>query len=148
MPTEKREKKTAAGRVLKPSGPEQVAAYLDRLDHPRKAEIEAVRRLIFESDDRLAERIKWNAPSFHLGEEDVLTFQLRAKDSFLLVLHRGAKRKEAVSGERLFEDTTGLLEWAAPDRATIKLTDMADVEAKRETLTEVVRRWIEAVQSS
>ena len=47
----------------------------------------------------------------------------------------------------LFEDSTGLLEWVTTDRATIKLTDISDVESKKEKLAAVVAKWIEVTCS-
>jgi hypothetical protein len=43
----------------------------------------------------------------------------------------------------LFDDTTGLLNWVAGDRAIVKFTDMNDVKAKKEKLAEVITKWIE-----
>jgi uncharacterized protein YdhG (YjbR/CyaY superfamily) len=42
---------------------EQVEAYLATLDHPHKAEIAAVRTIILNANDKIAERIKWKVPS-------------------------------------------------------------------------------------
>ncbi|WP_212980798.1 DUF1801 domain-containing protein [Paenibacillus azoreducens] len=87
--------------------------------------------------------IKWNAPSYRYQGEDRVTFNLRGKDGFLLVFHCGAKVKERAGNEPLIDDTTGLLKWAAADRATVKLKNMADVIAKKEQLAEVIRKWLE-----
>ncbi len=59
------------------------------------------------------------------------------------MFHRGAKVKDNMGNEPLFEDNTGILEWVAADRATVKFIDMNDVNAKRETLVEVVNKWLE-----
>lgn len=136
-------KKTSGKNAVKLSGPEQVTEFMNILDHPLKPEIEAVRNIILSAHPQLKEHIKWNAPSFHYQGEDRVTFNLRGKDSLLLVFHCGAKVKERTSKEPLFEDTTGLLEWATSDRATIKLTDMEDVAAKIEKLVEVINKWLE-----
>ena len=127
---------------MKKSGHEQVAQFLEELQHPLKREIEVVRKIILSADERLSEQIKWNAPSFCLNNEDRITFNLRGKGYFLLVFHCGAKAKPKGS-EPLFDDATGLLEWAAADRATAKFTDMEDVNAKREKLAEVIAKWLE-----
>jgi hypothetical protein len=47
----------------------------------------------------------------------------------------------------LFDDTTGLLDWLAVDRAIVKFTDLNDVKAKQDKLTEVINRWIEVTSS-
>ncbi len=124
------------------SGTEQVEQYLSKLEHPLKPEIEAVRRIVLAADERLTEQIKWNAPSFCVNGEDRITMNLRSKGGgLLLVFHRGAKTNRD-SFE--YRDETGLLEWAAADRATVKLADMNDVEAKKERLTQAVANWIAA----
>lgn len=123
------------------AGTEQVEQYLSKLEHPLKAEIEEVRRIVLAADDRLTEHVKWNAPSFCVDGEDRITMNLRGRESFLLVFHRGAKAKQ--DGFE-FQDDTGLMEWAAADRATVKLGDMNDVQEKRERLAQAVADWIKA----
>jgi len=121
------------------TGSERVEAYLRDLEHPMKREIEAVRRIILGADERLTEHIKWNAPSFCVSGEDRVTMNLRGKGTILLVFHRGAKVKQ----DRFeYQDDTGLLEWASPDRATVKLGDMKDVEEKSERLGQAISQWI------
>jgi len=135
----------AGGRKRdKPSGPEQVAAYMRELEHPLKEEIAEVRRIVLASDGRLTETIKWNAPSFCVDGEDRITFQLQGKGFFRLIFHCGAKVRGAAGKERLYEDRTGLLEWASADRAIAKFTNMDDVRRKERQLRETVVRWIEA----
>jgi hypothetical protein len=45
-----------------------VETFLGALDHPRKPEIVALRRIILGVDSSIREDIKWNAPSFHTTE--------------------------------------------------------------------------------
>jgi hypothetical protein len=91
----------------------------------------------------LSEHVKWNAPSFCFHNEDRVTFNLHGNGFFRLVLHRGAKIKESVNLKRYFDDVQGFMEWVAADRATIKFTDIKDVESKSELLKEVVRWWVD-----
>ncbi|WP_246469249.1 DUF1801 domain-containing protein [Cohnella nanjingensis] len=116
---------------------------MERLEHPFKAEIEEVRRIILSANDQLTEHIKWNAPSFCIHGEDRITFQLQGKGFFRLIFHRGAKVKDQTPSGHLWEDDNGLLEWLAPDRATVKLSDRNDVADKREKLAEAVAKWVE-----
>jgi uncharacterized protein YdeI (YjbR/CyaY-like superfamily) len=126
------------------TGHQQVVEYLNKLEHPLKTEIEEVRSIILSANNDLTEHIKWNAPSFCYNNEDRITFNLRGKDYFQLVFHCGAKVKDHPHEEYLFEDTTGLLNWAAKDRATAKFYDLTDVKSKEEKLLEVIRKWIAA----
>ncbi|CAH0117680.1 MULTISPECIES: DUF1801 domain-containing protein [unclassified Paenibacillus] len=130
-------------KAAKRSDSELVAEFMKHLEHPLKREIEEVRQIIANAHPELKEHIKWNAPSFHYQGEDRVTFNLRSKDYLLLVFHCGAKVKKRAGKEPLFEDTTGLLEWAAADRATAKLYDMNDVIAKRDKLVQVIGKWLE-----
>lgn len=124
------------------SGGDQVADFMAKLKHPLKAEIEAVRKIIHSAHPELTEQIKWNAPSFCKEGEDRITFNLAGKGFIRLIFHRGAKVKDSKGEGRLFEDKTGLLEWAADDRAIAKFTDLRDVKAKEKDLVAIVRKWI------
>jgi len=134
----------ATKKTKKLSGHEQVLEFLAELEHPLKTEIEEVRRIILRADERLTEHIKWNAPSFCHHDEDRITFNLRGKGFFTLVFHRGAKVKEPLENGPLIEDKTGLLQWMANDRATMTFSDMDDVIAKQDKLTELIRSWLNA----
>ncbi|RKH10302.1 DUF1801 domain-containing protein [Corallococcus praedator] len=112
------------------------------LEHPLKAEIEAVRSAILASDKTLTERIKWKAPSFCHGGDDRVTFRLAPKGIFQVILHRGAKVKDTAGFA--FEDDSGLVKWAAVDRGIVTLQDAKDVKAKKAALVKLVGRWIQA----
>ncbi|MEF3305243.1 DUF1801 domain-containing protein [Paenibacillus sp. GYB003] len=129
---------------MKLSGQQQVLDYLNKLDHPLKQEIEAVRNVILSADNSITEHIKWNAPSFCHNGDDRITFHLRGAGPIRLVFHCGAKAKKRQGQGRLFEDGTGLLDWVTDDRATVVFADMADVEAKKDQLAVVVAKWLEA----
>ncbi|MCP3103461.1 DUF1801 domain-containing protein [Myxococcus sp. K15C18031901] len=120
---------------------EAVDRYMLELEHPLKEEVERVRAAILASDRRITERIKWNAPSFGYTDDRV-TFKLQPKHQFQLIFHRGAKVKDSQGFS--FEDASGLLRWAAADRAVVTLRDAQDVRAKLEALVEVVKLWMDA----
>ena len=122
---------------------DQVDKFINSLEHPLKKEIEQVRKIILETDKDLTEHIKWNAPSFCLHGEDRITFNLHGKESFRLIFHRGARVKDNKTRERLFEDQTGLLTWASPDRAVAEFGNMDDVVSKTAALKTIVRIWLE-----
>lgn len=118
--------------------PETVEALLASLEHPFKREIIALREIILGADSRITEGVKWNAPSFRTTEW-FATVHLRARDGVQVILHRGAKVRE---GAPTVDDPSGLLEWLGKDRASVKFSDLDDVEAKRERFTTIVRGWI------
>ncbi|GAA1629884.1 DUF1801 domain-containing protein [Georgenia ruanii] len=120
-----------------------VEAYLAALDHPLKPGVERLRAAILASNDEITERVKWNAPSFCSAGVDRATFRLRPGDRLQLVLHRGATKRDDGDSFR-FEDPSGLLAWAAPDRAVITFRDLDDVAAKETAVVDVVNRWMRA----
>lgn len=136
--------KPAAPRknTSKLSGPEQVVEFMNRVDHPLKQSMEAMREIVLSANKEITEHIKWNAPSFCFKGEDRMTFNLRSNEYILIVFHRGAKAKDGEGKRPLFKDTTGLLEWATNDRAIVKLYGIKDVKEKKDILKKVVNQWI------
>jgi len=124
-----------------PRAADDVDGYLDRLDHPLKAGVEQLRAAILASDDGITESVKWNAPNFRYDGVDRVTFRLQPGDRLQLVLHRGAAVRDDV-GDFRFDDPTGLVEWATPDRGVLTFSDLADVAAKQPAVVELVRRWV------
>src|SRR5947209_2160545 len=100
----------------------QVDEYMQKLVHPLKAEIEAVRRIIMNANSKILERVKWNAPSFFCRQLDMGAFNLRAKGFVQLIL---------VFPKGLITDTSGLLLGDWKDRREARFNDMADVKAKK-----------------
>lgn len=133
-----------AAEKLDGLGSRAVENFLDDPDHPMKTVIEQLRKLILGSDPKFTENIKWNAPNFRYGGEDRITLHLHRKGYLLAVFHRGAKAKAATGPGRLIKDDSGLLEWAANDRATIKFMDLSDVLQNTDKLTRIIRMWIKA----
>lgn len=116
--------------------------FMATLASPGKAEIEAVRQIILAAHPEISEGIKWNAPSFFY-KDWFATFHLRTKTGIQIILHRGAKVKTAPMGD--IADPSGLLEWLASDRATIKLADMKAIQARRQDLSSVINAWVAAL---
>lgn len=122
---------------------ESVSDFVDTLDEPEKELVSVIRQAILESNSEITEQIKWKAPSFCYGGEDRVTFRLKLKDGGVqLIFHRGAKVKDA--SDFTFDDSSGLLEWAAADRAILKLHDLDDAKAKKSAVVTVVNEWMKA----
>lgn len=135
-------KKTAAQKPVTPKqparaarpGPEEVEALLASLQHPHKAEIEAVRRIILCASRKLEERVKWKAPSFHCGGVDLGAFNLHQAGfaQLILVFPRGIPA----------ETGRGVLEGAWKDRREVRFHDLAEVDRKKAGLVWVVKAWV------
>ncbi|MET0519598.1 MAG: DUF1801 domain-containing protein [Burkholderiaceae bacterium] len=120
-----------------------VDAFMAALEHPFKAEVQALREIIVGADPMIAEGIKWNAPSFRTHEY-FLTTHLRAKGGVGLIFHLGARPRE--QQYITVDDPTGLLHWLARDRAVALFTGPDDVAARRPALEALLRAWIAQIQ--
>jgi hypothetical protein len=134
----------AARPRVAPDSSAAVDAFLATLEHPRQAEIVALRALILGVDPRIAEGIKWNVPSFRMTEY-FATMHLRGKTGLGLVLHLGAKKRPAGTPLPTIDDPGGLLKWLGADRAMLVVHDGADLAAKRDGISAILRSWIEFV---
>lgn len=75
-----------------------VEELLSSLTHPLKPALLTLRAGILAASPLIVGGVKWNAPSFHLGDERYFaTASIHARgkaaEAELLVLHRGAKAK-------------------------------------------------------
>ena len=110
-----------------------VDAYMRDLDHPFKAEIEAVRAIILGASPKITERIKWNAPSFFY-KEDLGAFHPRATEfAHLVLLFPGGAGVPVKSS---------LLEGTAKDRREAKFHSLGDIETKKRALEKLVKDWV------
>jgi hypothetical protein len=104
---------------------------LAELDHPFKAEVEAVRAIIKRVNKNITEEWKWNAPSFSY-KGYLVTFNLWTKDKVHLVFHNGA----------ILSDTTGFLQGDYPDRRMAYFANMQEIEARKPVLVRLIKQWI------
>jgi hypothetical protein len=118
-----------------------VDEFMATLEHPCKAEIQALRKLILAVDPSIADGIKWNSPSFRKGEYFATT-NLRAKSGVGLILHLGARVRELPAGGVRIDDPGKLLKWLGKDRAMVAFGDMKEIEAKGPALQVLLRQWI------
>jgi hypothetical protein len=117
-----------------------VDEFMRTLDHPFRKEIEAIRASILGVDRRIAEGVKWNAPSFRTSEYFATT-NLREKRGIGVILHLGAKVRE-LSGEMVIDDPAKLLKWLGKDRAMIVFESLEDFNATKAAFERIVRQWI------
>jgi hypothetical protein len=120
-----------------------VDEFRDGLTEEVRQTVDLLREIIAAAHDDLSERIKWNAPSFAIGEEDLITLGLERNGGVRVVLHRGAKRKDVTDFR--FDDTAGLARWPAADRGVVVFRDRSAVERRRDALSELCFRWVRCV---
>jgi hypothetical protein len=111
----------------------EVAAVMQRL-----------REIILAADPGLGEHIKWNGPSFTFEGDDRITSGLHRGQTAQIVFHRGVKARDASAFR--FDDPSGLMTFAAPDRAFIRLADLDAVQRHEAELTTLVQRWLVAAR--
>ena len=110
----------------------QVDEFMDKLDHPFKAEVQMIREIIKNVNKEIAEQIKWNAPSFSYKGEYLVTFNLWEKRKIHLVFHNPMISKVK----------SKLLEGDYDHRRMAYFADKKDIEAKRTTLEKALKDLI------
>ena len=120
-----------------------IEAFRAGLDPETLRTVDRLRTIIAAAHPGLVERIKWNAPSFALGDDDLVTLGLERRGGIRLVLHRGAKPKDPAGFA--FDDPAGLARWPEVDRGVMVFQDLAAVEASAEAVGDLCARWVARV---
>lgn len=95
-------------------------------------------------DPRITEGVKWNSPSFYCNGW-FATANLRNKDAIVVVLHLGAKVKDNSTAGLRIDDPSGILQWAATERALVRFGSAAEFKAKNAAFRAIVRQWVGAL---
>jgi hypothetical protein len=103
-----------------------------------------VRKVVLGASPRIREGVKWNSPSFYVGEEHwFATADSRARGksaaALTLVLHRGAATKVPPPKA---PDPKGLFQWKGPDRGVVQFESAAQVRRAAPALRAIIKRWI------
>ena len=120
---------------MKMTDAEKVTDYMQKLEHPLKAEIEAVRQIIRNANNKIAERIKWNAPSYYY-KKDLVTFNPRATKQVHLVFHDIS----------IVDIKSDLLEGNYKDRRMTYFKNMEEVNAKKVELESIINALVNAME--
>jgi len=113
---------------------EIVNAYMSKLKHPLKDEIEAVRKIIELSDKNIKERIKWNAPSYYCPE-DMVTFNPRNQMAVHLVFHH----------PEIVKVRSPLLLGEYKDRRMMYFKDMKEIRQNKKALQAIMQELIRRI---
>lgn len=87
----------------------------------------------------------WNAPNFSIEGRDLITLNLSPRHPVRVVFHRGAKAVDTKTGQRLINDTSGLLTWASDQRAVASFPATELTVEMAKWLREVCLAWVTAV---
>lgn len=122
---------------MKPAGKtdeDKVTEYMAKLQHPFKAEIEAVRSIIKNANSKLSERIKWSAPSYYY-KEDQATFNHRNEKCVQIVFHNIA----------VVDIKSDLLTGSYKDRRLLHLYSMEEVRANKKELEYIMNELVKSM---
>jgi hypothetical protein len=108
----------------------EVDEWMARYDNPMKPVVEAVRQAILAADDRVAECVKWQAPTFTY-KGNIASFFPKSKAHASLMFHKGAE----------IEGDFPNLEGDGKEARTMKFTDLDDLAAKSAELQSIIRAW-------
>ncbi len=107
-----------------------VDAWFDAYDNPMKPVVKRLREIVLESDPRIAETIKWQAPTF-VYKGNLASFYPRSRQHASLMFHLGAR----IPGEH------PRLEGSDDTSRVMKIGDLKEAEAARPELAAIVRAW-------
>lgn len=92
------------------------------------------------------EEVKWNAPSFALDGQHLVTLMRPKNGGARVVLHRGATAVDTKTGQRLLDLIDPRLSWATDQRAQAQFADLAEIEAGAAWLGALCRDWVAALR--
>lgn len=128
-------KPLAPFKPLKPSASDPVSTYMAQLTHPLKAEAELLRTLIKKVNKNITERIKWNAPSYHISNTDLLTFNFGDTKSIRIIFHH----------PNIVKIKSALLEGNYKDRRIVYFKDGAAVKSGKKELQLIIQQLVASV---
>ena len=114
------------------SNTKKVDEFMSKLEHPLKAEMEAVRAIIVNANPKIEEDVKWGGPSFFY-KEDLATFNPRIKNYVALIFHKG----------ELLHIKSDFLEDATKGKVYAKFYSMEQVTGNKELIEKMVNAWVD-----
>jgi uncharacterized protein YdhG (YjbR/CyaY superfamily) len=107
-----------------------VESWLARYENPMKDVVLRMRDIVLGADPRIAECIKWQAPTFTF-EGNLASFFPKSKQHASLMFHTGAR----IPGRHPRLEGTG------DTSRVMKVGSIAEAEAARPDLERIVRAW-------
>ena len=131
---------------MKNQDSENVTRHIRQLEPNVQPIVEHIRQTILNIDVEIAERIKWNSPSFHytgpMKEFDAKEYK---QDIAVLNVHRGKILIVLPTGNIIDDDILKGKNY--PDgRKIIEIQDLEDAKNKTLALTSGIRNWLDRVE--
>ncbi|ACU04967.1 MULTISPECIES: DUF1801 domain-containing protein [Pedobacter] len=114
----------------------KIDEFVSKLNHPMKAEIEEVIKIIRSASNDLEEDVKWGGPSFDY-KEPMATLSLRVAGTIVFIFHKG----------ELIKDESSLLEAAPKGKAYLKLRSMKEIKDNEANIQHIVKEWIKLMDA-
>ena len=108
----------------------EVNAWFDAYDNPMKPVVQRLREIVLEADPRVAETIKWQAPTF-MYKGNLASFYPKSRQHASLMFHQGA----LISGEH------PRLEGSGDTSRVMKVGSPAEAEVAKPELVAIVKAW-------
>jgi hypothetical protein len=109
---------------------DEVDAWFARYENPMKPLVQRIREIILGADPRMAECIKWQAPTF-VYQGNLASFFPKSKQHASLMFHTGAQ----IPGKH------PLLTGGGDTSRVLKLATLAEVNAAKRDIERVVKAW-------
>lgn len=120
-----------------------VVEFSEDQNEDKRAQVDALRKIILDSEPSLTENIKWNAPNYVFNGEDRITFNVMNREGTVkLILHMGASKKEDKKAKPILDDNSGLIAWNSNIRGTLTFANIDDVNAQQEKLVTILKKWL------
>jgi len=129
------------------SEPEKVAEYMRSLEHPLKEVVEAIQKIILDTDKNIGEGIYWNVPTYYFTgkmkpfnpkeyKRYIVGFNFFKQDSIRLIFLRGAEAT----------NTSKLLEGDYKDgRRIATINSMEDLKKKENDLKKILKELVSKI---
>ncbi|ACU03991.1 DUF1801 domain-containing protein [Pedobacter heparinus] len=114
----------------------KIDEFINKLNHPLKAEIDEAITIIRGASNDLEEDVKWGGPSFDY-KQPMATLSLRVPGTIVFIFHKG----------ELIKDKTGLLEAAPKGKAYLKLHSMKEIKENKVNIQHIVKEWIKLMDA-
>ncbi|RFZ84418.1 DUF1801 domain-containing protein [Mucilaginibacter terrenus] len=126
----------------------EVDIYMQKLDHPLKDVLQALRQVILESSNEIGEHIKWNSPSF-LFTGEMSPFDPKEYKRYIIVsnmLQKECVRLVFLSGAKLNDPGQLLTGNYTDGRRIAMFHNLAEVSAKKQQLQQLIAQWLEVLE--
>jgi hypothetical protein len=133
-------------KAAKLTDSEQVTEHINKLEPGLSKIIQALRKIILNTDKEIGERIKWNNPGFYYtGEMKLFDPKEYKREIIVFNLYKGRIMLVFPSGAKV-NDRSGLLQGEYKDGRRITIfKDMEDVISKEKMLQTVITEWLRLV---